>query len=99
MEEVNVAVVQPVVAVAETMDISTVVIALLKGVIYRDDNSDHWNALVKLQSSVRDYVQVLGLVLVLDEAEGYRFLRSKPSVDDESIQVPRLISRRPLHST
>ena len=37
-----------------------------------------WNALINLQARVRDYVAVLGLELVLDEAEGYAFLRSRP---------------------
>ncbi len=46
-----------------------------------------------LQARVRDYVTVLGLELVLDEAEGYAFLRSRPGTE---IKIPRLIARRPL---
>ncbi len=46
---------------------------------------------------MRDYVAVLGLVLVLDESEGYAFLRSNPESADESApKLPRLIVRRPL---
>ena len=40
---------------------------------------------------------MLGLELVLDEAEGYAFLRSRPeSEDDGNSKLPRLVARRPL---
>ena len=56
---------------------------LLKGVIYRDDDAAHWSALLQLQARVRDHVAVLGLELMLDEAEGYAFLRSRPEPEDD----------------
>jgi hypothetical protein len=79
-------------------DLSAVVIPLLKGVIYRDDDATRWSALLSLQVRVRDYVAVLGLELTLDEAEGYAFLRSRAqSPEDESApRLPRLVARRPL---
>lgn len=40
---------------------------------------------------------VIGLDLVLDEAEGYAFLRSKSEDDEiEADKLPRLVARRPL---
>ncbi len=57
-------------------DLSTLVVPLLKGVIYQESDAGAWNGLLGLQARVRDYVSVLGLELVLDEAEGYAFLRS-----------------------
>ena len=79
-------------------DLSAVVIPLLKGVIYRDDDAARWSALLNLQVRVRDYVAVLGLELTLDEAEGYAFLRSRAqSPEDEATpRLPRLVARRPL---
>ena len=67
---------------------------LLKGVVYQESEPETWNALMTLQARVRDYVAVLGLELVLDESEGFAFLRSWP--DDNEIKIPRLIARRPL---
>jgi hypothetical protein len=51
-----------------------------------------------LQSQVRDYVATIGLTIVVDEAEGYAFLRSKPEDEDDDGKpaVPRLIARRSL---
>lgn len=62
-------------------DLSTLLITLLKGVIYRDEDEARFGALLALQPRVREYVAVLGLELIVDEAEGYAFLRSRP--DDE----------------
>lgn len=53
-----------------TQELSSVVVPLLKGVLYREDNPGLWGSLLSLQASVRDYVAVLGLDLMLDEAEG-----------------------------
>lgn len=88
-------------AVANTADLSAVVIALLKGVMYQEDEGRLWSALLKLQARVRDYVTVLGLELMLDEAEGYAFLRSiTPAQGDEAEAQKflslRLVARRPL---
>ena len=83
--------------IATTNDLSAPLIVLLKGVIYQDADANLWNTLLKLQSGVRDYVAVLGLELVLDEAEGYAFLRAQAAGDDEAVpKLPRLIARRPL---
>lgn len=79
-------------------DLSTLTITLLKGVIYREGDELLWGSLLNLQARVRDFVAVLGLDLVLDEAEGYAFLKSRPEpADDEaSPRLPRLVARRPL---
>lgn len=78
-------------------ELSAVVVPLLKGVIYQEDNPGAWSALLNLQSRLRDYVAVLGLELILDEAEGYAFLRARPEPEDEqAIKLPRLVARRQL---
>jgi hypothetical protein len=78
-------------------DLTTIVVPLLKGVIYQGDNPQLWQALLNLQARVRDYVAVLSLELVLDEAEGYAFLRSrKEDETEETIKLPRLVARRQL---
>jgi len=69
--------------VAPRYDLSTVVIPLLKGVIYQEGDVGLWSALLNLQARLRDYVAVLGLELVLDEAEGYAFLRSRQAADED----------------
>ncbi len=77
-------------------DLSAVVVPLLRGVLYREEDAALWSALLSLQARVRDYVAVLGLDLVLDEAEGYAFLRSRAAPDEDAPKLPRLVVRRPL---
>lgn len=77
-------------------DLTAIVVPLLKGVLYRDEDTALWAALLKLQARVRDYVAVLALDLVLDEAEGYAFLRSRAGEDDDTPKLPRLVRRQPL---
>jgi hypothetical protein len=84
-------------ATGAAIELSALIVPLLKGVLYQENDADHWNALINLQSRVRDYVAIMGLELVLDEAEGYAFLRSLPEPEEAvSDRLPRLIARRPL---
>ncbi|MFB1489291.1 MULTISPECIES: DUF4194 domain-containing protein [unclassified Thiocapsa] len=85
-------------ALAAGAELSTLVIGLLKGVLYREGDERLWGTLLDLQARVRDYVSVLGLELVLDEAEGYAFLKSRAEIaeDEAAAKLPRLVARRPL---
>ena len=87
----------PALPAAAQHDLTAVVVPLLKGVVYREDDAALWDALCQMQSRVRDYTAVLVLELVLDEAEGYAFLRAPAlSPSDESAKQPRLVRRQPL---
>ena len=83
-------------------DLPLAVTQLMKGVLYRDAHDRAWRQLLQLQAQVRDYVAVMGLTVVIDEAEGYAFLRSRPEDDDVGDDAarppapPRLIARRSL---
>ena len=78
-------------------DLSLAVTQLMKGVVYREAHDRAWRSLTQLQSQVRDHVAVLGLQVVIDEAEGYAFCRQRPDGDDDtSAPLPRLIPRRTL---
>ena len=85
-------------APAPAADLSVLLINLLKSVLYRDGDERQWAALLNLQARVRDYVAILNLELVLDEAEGYAFLKSRPEPadNDTTPRLPRLVARRPL---
>src|SRR3569832_157019 len=79
-------------------DLSALLIGLLKGVLYRESDERQWAALLNLQARDRDYLAVLNLALVLDEAEGYAVVKSRPDPaedDDSPPRQPRLVARRP----
>lgn len=74
-------------------ELPVIVTRLFKGVVYAESDPKVWQALLELTSHVRDYVSVIGLELILDEAEGYAFLRSAAEADPA---LPRLVPRRQL---
>jgi hypothetical protein len=76
-------------------DLSLVLVTLMKGVAYREADPALWQSLLDLQARVRDHIGVLGLELILDEAEGYAYLRQRPAVEGEA-ELPRLVPRRQL---
>jgi len=76
--------------------LSVVLIALLKGVVYRDDQQAVWQDLLKLQTATRDYVTMLCLELKLFEEDGYAWLAQLKPVDENSPGLPKLVTRRPL---
>ncbi|OUS91943.1 DUF4194 domain-containing protein [Rhodococcus sp. NCIMB 12038] len=85
----------------DQLDLPLVVTHLMKGVVYRDSHEKPWAHLQALLPQVRDYVATMNLIVVVDEAEGYAFLRSKPDAEDDERHVPRLVARRalPFHTS
>ncbi len=71
------------------------IIALLKGIFYQKDNEKAWDELVgNSYGSINDYFAVIGLEPVIDEVEGYAFLRQKVVEEEET--VAKLITAREL---
>ncbi len=75
--------------------LSPVLINLMKGVLYREQQPRLWQDLLNLEAAVRDYLAVIGLTLDLDEGEGYAFLR-QVEPEAEGVALPRLVARRAL---
>jgi hypothetical protein len=67
----------------------------MKGVVERELAPGVWQDLMQHASQVRDYVGVIGLNLILDEAEGFAYLRQRPEIEGET-PLPRLVPRRQL---
>jgi hypothetical protein len=77
---------------------SRAVIQLLKGVLYADQQPELWQALLSFRAAVGDYLAVIGLRVIVDEAEGYAYLRqaAEPEGEEAEAARPRLVQRRPL---
>ena len=77
--------------------LSNAVVSLLRGVLERDGPGGSWADLLRERGAVQDHLRVLGLELVVDEADGYAFVRSAAGDDaDASSALPRLVRRQPL---
>jgi len=75
--------------------ISKIVICLMKGVLYKEADPAIWQQLIREQGVVSEYVSVMGLSLLVDESEGYAFLKYREPEGEEEV-LPRLIGRRQL---
>lgn len=78
-----------------TASLSAVLVTLYKGVLYHDQKPELWQALLKLEGKVRDHVALLGLELLVVEAEGHAYLRQR-TPDGGDPEIPRLVQRRQL---
>lgn len=74
--------------------LTSAAVALMRGVVDRDSAERTWHDVLHSQHALRDHVGVLALDLVIDEAEGYAYLRSRP--DDPDDPQPRLVPRHRL---
>ena len=79
----------------KTPEWSVVCIKLLQGPITRKSSNDKiWNLLLRDRNYIDKYFSTIGLNLLVEEADGYAFLRQKDSGTDEDFDdVPRLIRR------
>lgn len=77
------------------INISRPLVALMKGVVFKDNDPALWHLLEEGQMAVRDYVRVMGLDLMLDTAEGYAWLATREPEEGED-PLPRLKGRRQL---
>lgn len=75
--------------------VAAAIIRLMQGVIYRTSDEDTWLTLERLGAGVRDHFAAIGVDVVVDDAEGYAYLRSRPEEDGEEA-LPRLVRRRAL---
>ena len=75
--------------------VASAIIRLMQGVIYRESDEDTWLTLERLGAGVRDHFATIGVDVVVDDAEGYAYLRSRPEEDGDEA-LPRLVRRRAL---
>lgn len=84
-------------ALPEFRDWSLAAVRLLQGVVYADDQRA-WDAVLSNVSQLQDYLGRLGLLLLVDEAEGFAYLRQ---VDEDDLpegyhDLPKLFRRSRL---
>jgi hypothetical protein len=78
----------------EEAAVARTVIQLMRGVLYRESAEDAWLDLGRHGAAVRDHFATIGVDLVVDDAEGYAYLRTQD--DDADDPLPRLVKRRAL---
>lgn len=80
---------------AQQVAVGSAIIKLMTGVLYRTTHEAEWQTLDRHGAEVRDHFATIGVEVVVDDVEGYAFLRTRQTNDDEQ-SLPRLVRRRAL---
>lgn len=82
---------------SEVKDWSIAAIKLLQGVVYSDEIKV-WDILLRSRSSLDSFFGRLGLAVLVDEVDGYAYLRQYglEELPEEHEHLPRLMRRTPL---
>ena len=75
--------------------VASAVIKLMQGVVYSESDEDTWLTLERSGAGVRDHFATIGVEVVVDDNEGYAYLRSLPELEGDE-PLPRLVRRRAL---
>ncbi len=81
---------------AEEHAIASAIIELMRGVVYREQHEDSWGTLDRSAGPVRDHFAAIGVDVVVDDTEGYAYLRSQDE-EDTPDPLPRLVKRAQPH--
>jgi hypothetical protein len=70
---------------------------LLKGSLSRDHDTEQWEIMLRNRSFVESWLEKIGLLLFLDEVEGYAFLQDpEPPEDYAGPALPKMMIDRAL---
>lgn len=77
--------------------VATAIVSLMREVVYRDVPAHEpvWDALARHRAAVADHFAEIGVDVIVDEAEGYAYLRTREPDEGEE-PLPRLVRRRSL---
>lgn len=70
---------------------SPALIRLLQGIVYEEDKP-LWDTIITYQTDIKQYLQVLGLEVFIDEFEGYAFVKQKVTESEEE-GLPVLVKK------
>ncbi|MDP3556511.1 MAG: DUF4194 domain-containing protein [Bacteroidota bacterium] len=71
------------------------IIYLFKGVLY-NTNEAVWKSLIQYQNDIKSYFSIVGIDLIINQSEGFAFLKQREIVEETSIHFPKLIEKRQL---
>lgn len=75
--------------------VASAIIALMRGAVYRESAEEVWTTLDRRGAPVREHFATIGIDVVVDDSEGYAYLRSAEVGEGEE-PLPRLVKRRRL---
>jgi hypothetical protein len=75
--------------------VASTIIELMRGVVYQETHEPAWQALDRHSGLIRDHFATLGVDVIVDDTEGFAYLKTRPEAEGEE-PLPRLVRRRTL---
>lgn len=75
--------------------VASTIIELMRGVVYQETHEPAWQALDRHSGLIRDHFATLGVDVIVDDTEGFAYLKTRPVAEGEE-PLPRLVRRRTL---
>lgn len=77
--------------------VAAATILLMREVVYREQPTHEvvWETLTRRRGALADHFAAIGIEIVVNESEGYAYLRTRDPEDGE-VELPRLVRRRSL---
>lgn len=79
----------------DALEFSRTIVALFKNVVYKEVDPEHWEIITTQKNKLEDYVSKIGLTLIVDEMDGYGYLKQRSYGEGEE-EIPRLVPRHAL---
>jgi len=79
----------------DDLALSRTVVALYKNVVFKETDQDHWEVIQVQKNKIEDYVTKIGLTLIVDELDGYGYLKQRSYGEGEEA-IQRLVPRHGL---
>jgi len=80
---------------SDDLAFSRAVVALFKNVVFKEIDQEHWEVITAQKTKIEDYVSKIGLTLIVNEMDGYGYLKQRSYGDGEE-EIPRLVPRHAL---
>lgn len=80
---------------SDDLAFSRALVALFKHVVFKEKDPEHWEVILAQKYKIEDYVSKIGLTLVVDEMDGYGYLKQRSYGEGEE-EIPRLVPRHAL---
>jgi PP-loop superfamily ATP-utilizing enzyme len=62
---------------SDELAFSRSMVALFKNVVFKEADPDDWDVITNQKNKIEDYVSKIGLTLVVDEMDGYGYLKQR----------------------
>ncbi|SHH95709.1 DUF4194 domain-containing protein [Desulfosporosinus lacus] len=79
----------------DDLALSRTVVALFKNVVFKETDQEYWEVIQTQKNKIEDYVGKIGLTLIVDELDGYGYLKQRSYGEGEEA-IPRLVPRHRL---